>query len=389
LAPYFTLHLAAELERRGSLERFITGFPKWHMTKPELRLGRLPSTGLVTLPISEYIWQIAKRWPAGRHFPRLHQRVAELGQQARFEVFGYMASRRLGTCNLVIMDGGGTGRLIKAARERGAVTVLLAGSTHARFRERLLREERERNGVAYRSSFSPQQTDELCAETEQYDYIDAASEFVRQSFLQEGIPPGRMKRHAYGTDTDYFRPGPKQDSVFRVLFPGLVGLRKGIQYLLPAFKKVARPGWELLVMGPIEGDARDLLVKYDGTFQYSPGVPMSALRDVYVNASVMVMPSIEEGLARVIPESMACGLPVIITPNSGGEEHVTDGVEGFVVPIRDVESLAGRIEQLGNDADMRAEMGRRARARIEQHDWRDYAREFVDTYEEIVRSRAS
>jgi glycosyltransferase involved in cell wall biosynthesis len=385
MAYDLSVFIAVELERRQALGRFITGTPQWRMRDPQLMLGQLPQKGhLVNLTIPEYIWQAARRLPVDTLWPALKQHIVDLGLDLRFQLFDYLSSFQLSQCNLLISDGAGSGRCLQAAKRRGAVSVLLAGSTHPRFRRRLLSEERERFGVDYRVGFSDAVTERLCDSLEQFDYVDAASEFVRQSFIQEGFSPDRLTKNPYGTDVDHFRPAPKSDDVYRVLFVGLVGLRKGIQYLLPAFQKVARKDWELHIVGPVENDIRHILAQYEGLFKYTPGISMRDLPTVYNNASVMAFPSIEEGLARVIPQAMACGLPTIITHNSGGDELVRDGVEGFIVPHRDVEVLAERIDRLGCDDGLRAEMGRRARSRTEQFTWHAYARRFVDIYEGIV-----
>jgi len=93
------------------------------------------------------------------------------------------------------------------------------------------------------------------------------------------------------------------------------------------------------------------------------GAPAAA----YQQADIFVFPSIEEGSALVTDEAMACGLPVVTTPNAGSV--VRDGVEGFIVSIRDPDALAERIDQLRSDADLRREMGYAARTRATQFTW--------------------
>jgi alpha-maltose-1-phosphate synthase len=87
-------------------------------------------------------------------------------------------------------------------------------------------------------------------------------------------------------------------------------------------------------------------------------------------ADVFVFPSLFEGSAVVTYEALACGLPSVVTPNAGSV--VRDDVEGFVVPPSDVEALAGRMERLGLDPDLRAEMAARARVRALEFDWPRY-----------------
>ena len=80
---------------------------------------------------------------------------------------------------------------------------------------------------------------------------------------------------------------------------------------------------------------------------------------------VMVLPSIEEGLALVQAEAMACGCPVIASTNTGGDDLYTDGVEGFIVPIRDTKELTKRMQLLADDPELRRSMSEAALRRVE------------------------
>ena len=85
------------------------------------------------------------------------------------------------------------------------------------------------------------------------------------------------------------------------------------------------------------------------------------------------MPSIEEGLALVQGQAMACGLPVIATTNTGAEDLFTDGVEGFIVPIRDPEAIREKLLRLYHDPELREEMSRAALSRVQSMaGWDDY-----------------
>jgi glycosyltransferase involved in cell wall biosynthesis len=90
-------------------------------------------------------------------------------------------------------------------------------------------------------------------------------------------------------------------------------------------------------------------------------------------------------MAMVIPQAMACGLPVIATTNTGAEEAVRDGVEGWIVPVRDVESLRRRILELYEDRERRLAMGRAALARVrEGFTWDDYGDRVVVAYRGVL-----
>jgi glycosyltransferase involved in cell wall biosynthesis len=98
-------------------------------------------------------------------------------------------------------------------------------------------------------------------------------------------------------------------------------------------------------------------------------------------ASVFVHPSLTEGFAKVIPEAMATGLPVVITEHCP-TEYVEDA--GIVVPIRDADAIAAAIEHLYANPDVAREMGRRGRAIVEQHTWEDFSDRIRDVHLQIL-----
>jgi glycosyltransferase involved in cell wall biosynthesis len=79
---------------------------------------------------------------------------------------------------------------------------------------------------------------------------------------------------------------------------------------------------------------------------------------------VLALPSVEEGLALVLGQAMACGCPVVATAATGAEDLFTDGIEGFIIPPRDPIALADRLQQLAGDPDLRARMSAAALARV-------------------------
>jgi glycosyltransferase involved in cell wall biosynthesis len=106
----------------------------------------------------------------------------------------------------------------------------------------------------------------------------------------------------------------------------------------------------------------------------------------FQQADVFVFPSLYEGSALVIYEALASGLPVITTPNSGSV--VRDGLEGYVVPIRDARALAEKIAQLYSDRALRKDMGARARRRAEEYPWSAYRRRLAEFIRPLVAGAA-
>ncbi len=91
------------------------------------------------------------------------------------------------------------------------------------------------------------------------------------------------------------------------------------------------------------------------------------------------MPSIQEGMAMVQLQAMACGLPLITTTNTGGDDLITrNGEEGFVIPIRDVEAIKEKILYLYENQDIAKEMGEKAKKKVENgFTWDDYGDKYI------------
>ena len=140
------------------------------------------------------------------------------------------------------------------------------------------------------------------------------------------------------------------------LFAGGISQRKGIKYLLEAWRLIRRPGWRLQLLGPLPKDIAPLR-PYLETVEPLGQVAHAEMPARMAQADVFVFPSLFEGSAVVTYEALACGLPSVVTPDAGSV--VRDGIEGFLVGPRDIDALASRMEQLGSDPALRDQMGAR------------------------------
>lgn len=214
------------------------------------------------------------------------------------------------------------------------------------------------------------------------DHIFVPSSFVQSSLLSAGVKPEKVSVIPYGAPIDYFRPQTKPSQGFCALFVGRVGPRKGVHYLLQAWQKLQLPDAQLLLIGINEFPER-WLAQYTDVFRYIPSVPHKLLNEYYSAADVLVLPSLVEGFPLVLLEAMACGIPVITTPNAGGYDFLTDGVEGFVVPVRDVETLQEKLEWCYRHPQELLEMGQAARRKAEQLNWNLYRQKMGNRIREI------
>lgn len=155
-----------------------------------------------------------------------------------------------------------------------------------------------------------------------------------------------------------------------VLFLGMLGQRKGIYDLLPAFKRVAQriDGVRLLVGGNGEVEQTAQAVHALGlgdTVEVLGWVAGEAKQALLAQADVFVLPSYNEGLPVSVLEAMSYGVPVISTRVGGIPELVRDGVDGFLIDAGDRAALEDRLLRLAGDAALRRALGDAARARIE------------------------
>lgn len=215
------------------------------------------------------------------------------------------------------------------------------------------------------------------------DHIFVASSMTKNSLVDNGIAPKKISVIPYGAPIDYFQPQPKNHSGFRALFVGRVGVRKGVHYLLSAWQQLHLSEAELLLVGVNEFPDR-WLSSYQDIVHYLPSVAHSELDKYYNSADVFVFPSLVEGFGLVLLEAMACGIPIITTPNTAGPDIITDGVEGFIVPIRDVEALKEKLEWCYRHPQELREMRKAARKKAEQLTWSLYCQRLASQVREVL-----
>lgn len=215
------------------------------------------------------------------------------------------------------------------------------------------------------------------------DHIFVASSMTKRSLLDIGIAASKISVIPYGAPVDYFQPQPKSHSDFRALFVGRVGMRKGVHYLLSAWQELHLPDAELLLVGVDEFAPGYLHRDWQGV-RHVPSVPHQQLSQYYNSADVFVFPSLVEGFGLVLLEAMACGIPIITTPNTAGPDIITDGVEGFIVPIRDNDALKEKLEWCYRHPQELKAMGRAARQQAERLTWDLYRQRLSTEVKEIL-----
>ncbi len=306
----------------------------------------------------------------------------------RSRLYGGWVARNLKHEDIVVTWGLSALPIIERAHDLGMKVILERGSSHVVYQRDILLEEYENWGAAtdaLRRSFSPERMEQELLEYELADRVSIPSSFVERTFVEQGVPKEKLIKVPYGVDLSEFRQLPKKDDVFRVIFAGSMDLRKGVQYLLQAFAELDLPDAELWLVGGKTPEIEPLLGKYEGKFLFFGHQPQAKLREYYSQCSVFVIFSIEEGMAMVQPQAMACGLPLICTSNTGGDDLIDEGKEGYVLPIRDMDTLKEKLLYLYENPDVGYEMGQAAKRKAQQgFTWDDYGGQMLSAYQVVL-----
>jgi starch synthase len=218
------------------------------------------------------------------------------------------------------------------------------------------------------------------------DRILVPSEHLAATLVRHGTPSERVAVVPYAADTRRFVPvpGKRHGPSCTFLFAGGITQRKGIKYLLEAWRRVHRPGWRLQLLGPLPHDPGPLEGYLEGV-ELLGRVGHAEVPARMAAADVFAFPSLFEGSAVVTYEALACGLPCVVTAEAGSV--VRDGIEGFLVPPRDVAALADRMERLGKDPELRTQLSVAARTRAREFDWPRYHAALVEAVGDRVGLR--
>jgi glycosyltransferase involved in cell wall biosynthesis len=299
-------------------------------------------------------------------------------------LFDALARRYIPPCDIFHAWGNYARISIPYARARGAAVVIERGSTHPYYQDEILREEYQRFGMKI-ERIHPQIIEKGLEEIALADAVIIPSDFVHRTFLERGVAADKLHVVPYGFNPEHFRPGKKQDTVFRVLFVGNIGIQKGVHYLLEAWSRLALPNAELVFIGSVENEIAPMLARYDQNIVLRGHVRHEDLRREYSQASVFVLPSLQEGSALVTYEAMACGLPLIVSENTGS--IVRDGEHGYIVPIRSSEAIIEKLRYLYDHPREAEAMGAHAHEYVQQFTWSRYAESVLDVYRHVLKQK--
>lgn len=179
-----------------------------------------------------------------------------------------------------------------------------------------------------------------------------------------GSPETFLKLNKLEDEFDTKRP-------LKILFLGSMGQRKGLGDLFAAMQLLKGENVQLIVLGSLLAPM-EFYKKQLPDFKYEPGRPHHEVLKLMRTCDIFCLPSIVEGRALVMQEAMSQGLPIIITPNTGGEDLIKEGETGFLVPIRSPEAIAEKIIWFLNNREKIPAMGKMAQDVASSYTWEKY-----------------
>jgi len=265
----------------------------------------------------------------------------------------------------------------REARRRGLRTLYDQPIGHWRAARTLLLDEAEREpewaSTLTGNRDSAAKNERKDAELALADVVFVASSYTRRTLSEVSGFTGTVMVVPYGAPTDRSAlpaaPGPVKK--LRVLFVGSLGQRKGLSYLFAACRSV-RAAVTLTVIGAKPLETCPALERELRDVRWIPGGPHQRILAEMAAHDVFVFPSLFEGFGLVLLEALAMGLPVITTAHTAGPDLIREGVEGFIVPIRDSAAIAACLELLHREPARLAEMSYQARQRAREFTWENY-----------------
>jgi colanic acid/amylovoran biosynthesis glycosyltransferase len=223
--------------------------------------------------------------------------------------------------------------------------------------------------------------------------VHCVSEAIKQDALKYGLNPKKTYVIRPAVDPNFFSPAAsgKSEALFRLVTVGALIWRKGYEYALLALRELLSQGIQTHFHVIGDGPERQRLLytiqdlKLQNHVSLHGRLNSEEVRRELRKADAFLLASLSEGISNGVLEGMACGLPVVTTDCGGMREAVTDGREGFVVPVRDPQAMAQALAQLATNTEMCHRMGQAARCRVlREFDLKNQIADFITLFQAIA-----
>jgi glycosyltransferase involved in cell wall biosynthesis len=397
-----------ELEPVGRPIRVLQSFPHkigadricdtaWHQAAGVARAGgdvlvmpaavhrQLPSPIRVQPTLARGRWRVPVR-PLGRmRALKLHDRLV-----------AHALPALAGRIDLVHAWPLGARETLRSARRLGIPTVLERPNAHTRFAYEVVREECERLGVTLPPDHEHAYNEAILRrEEEEYalaDWLLCPSEFVVQTFLDQGVPREKLVRHLYGYDDNLFQPpdpAPRTHDGrhLKVLFVGVCAVRKGLHFALEAWlNSPASETGSFLIAGEFLPAYEEKLARMLAHPSVHPLGHRTDVPELMRSSDAVVLPSIEEGFGLVCVEALASGcIPLV---SDACTETCVHGENALVHHVADVHALGGHFTALSSDVNLFRRLRTGALRTAPAYTWTAAGTRLLDVYRDVIARRS-
>ena len=317
------LDTARELQKFGHDVTFLSYSPSRNYKRYGLNKGGISLLYLMAPFI--YLHRKVKRWWATKIFSIMLD----------FFVYCYLCFVK--ECDIFIAQSPHYLHSMKKAKRKFNSTILLdRGSTHIRIFDKY--------SMEYEGSRHSDEYVEI--ELEEYnfaDYIVVGSNYVAESFYRENINPKKIFVNNYGVLLKNFEPTKLEPKHYDLIFVGQWSKRKGCDLLRDFIETYNE--YTLIHVG---SQYDKTIIPHTPNYKYIGQVPEIELVNYYKQAKVFILPSKDEGLALVQAQAISCGLPLVITHNTGGEDfyqYLDDPKWIEVIADRTIESIEKSVKR--------------------------------------------
>jgi glycosyltransferase involved in cell wall biosynthesis len=339
-----------------------------------------PGERIKCVPSREIVRLSARSSPLEHLLSSAERPFSVIGMYRHFD--GRVA-RRLGEIGVdaVYAYEGGALQTFRQAKRQGIPALYELTSSYWYWERNLLREEQQRSPEM--SSLLPKLFDseghmrwkdeELALAT----FVIVASHHVSET-LAGVIPQDKILVVPYGAPpVRHRRISSDSSQPLKVLFVGSLNQRKGIGYVLKAIEMLGSRVQLTLVGRRLTPNPR--VDEACNRWRWFETIPHERVMEIMTESDVLVLPSLSEGFGLVVTEALACGLPVIVTPNVGARDLIIDGQEGFVVPVCSAEAIADRLNALSRDRELLSSMSHHAQLTAARQSWDVYRENWSKT----------
>ncbi|MBW4532802.1 MAG: glycosyltransferase family 4 protein [Pleurocapsa minor HA4230-MV1] len=387
---WHAIDLARELYQAGWLHRVITNYPKF-----KTRQWGVPDDKVVSLPLTLIL---------NRAIPKIGgEKVMKKFLPQSYRWFAQAAVLYLEGSTLIHVWSSMAEPTINWAKQNGIPVILERSSAHITVQSQILEEEYKQLGLKFVSSeVYPEIVAQELQEYQLADRIAVPSLFAKRTFLQQGFNKTQLIHNPLATSLETFSPGAKEDDVFRAVYAGSLGVRKGIHYLVRAFIQANLPNSELVLLGKAMPETPYLLKDADERVKCPGHVSETELAQYYRNSSVFVMSSLEDGFGMVLAQALACGLPIISTSNTGAEDllrmqstnpidlgdQIAEYPSGYLVPPKEYQAIASILRLLATNLEILKQKQEAAlNFDSEALSWSAYAQRSMTAYQHLINSQ--